>query len=292
MTTLAEDPNVAKFEREAERNRAELSQTVGELREKISDTVSPAAVKREVKEYVQHSGEQLIETIRRKAYENPLQAIAVAAGIGYPLWRMFANVPVPVLMVGAGIALARPGAADRVGKSGTPPITDAVHGVTGAIHHGAEKASDMMTGAADQVTSSVKGAPESVQAGIGEVAGSVVQAAHSSADKALETVDRYPFVVGAIGLSIGALLGAAIPRTSAETELVGELSEDVQDRAREMMSRGVQAAKGAASEVYDTVAQEANKQGLTGEKMRESARELKDQVVARVSEKSSKGSSE
>ena len=143
-----------------------------------------------------------------------------------------------------------------------------------------------MTGAAEQVTSSVKGATESVQASISEAAASAVQAAQSSADKTLDTLDRYPLIVGAIGLGVGALLGAAIPRTSAETELVGELSEDVQDRARGMVSTGMEAAKRAATEVYNTAAQEADSQGLTSEQMRESARALKDKVVAEVSETS------
>jgi ElaB/YqjD/DUF883 family membrane-anchored ribosome-binding protein len=272
VPSVNENPRVAKFERDAERNRAELSETVGDLKDKITETVSPAALKREVKDYVQQSGAQLVETIQRKAYDNPLQAIAVAAGLGYPLWRMFANVPIPILMAGAGIALARP-SRERSG------LQQARASTTSIAKHTTGKVSEAMAEATDQITSGVKDATESIEATIGGAAASTVRGAQVSADEVLNAVDRYPLVVGAIGVGLGALIGAAIPRSSAETELVGDLSDEVQGRAGEIVKGGVDAAKEAASEVYRKAAEEADKQGLTGEQMREGARNIQDQLL-------------
>jgi len=284
VTNVGDDPQVAKFEREAERNRAELSQTVGNLRDKITETVSPAAVKQEVKDYVQQSGEQLIETLRRKAYENPLQAVAVAAGLGYPLWRVVANMPLPVLMVGAGIALARPGSQTPAGgvlDAGMERVKNRARGATSTVQDAAASASDAVASAASQLGSSVTSAAEGARSSIGEAAASTVEAAQTSANEILNAVDRYPLIVGGIGLAIGALIGTAIPRTSAETEMVGELSGEVQGRAREMMKTGADAVQKVASEVYDEAAQEADKQGLTGQKMRDGALDLQDQVLGK-----------
>jgi len=208
---------------------------VGDLSGRISD--APAAIKGEIKDYMQKSGEQIIDTLRRKAYENPLQAIALGAGVGYPLWRVFSNVPLPVLMVGAGIALARPGTKNDNGSRVTSRPG---------------KASEMASDAAAKVASSVQGAAESVQASVGQAASSATEAAQASADQVSEVIDRYPLLVGAIGLGIGALIGAAIPSTRAETELVGELAGDVQGRAREMMTSGLEATQKAASDVLSS----------------------------------------
>jgi hypothetical protein len=265
VTTVDDDPQVERLEKQAERDRAELSETVGDLRDKISDTVSPAAIKQEVKDYVRESGEQLIETIRRRAYENPLQAVAVGAGLAYPLWRVIANVPVPVLMAGAGLALMR---------SGTSPATNKTGYATAAMHDTAKKTSDTIADAASALSHTVAGAADRMRTGIGDAS----EAAQASGEEIAHAIDRYPLIAGAIGLSIGALIGAAIPRTSAETELVGELSEDVQDRAREVMKSGAHTVKTAAAEVYQKAAQAADEQGLTGEQLREGLRDLQDQI--------------
>ena len=102
-----------ELERDAERTRADLAHTVDELRSRISDTasdirerVSPAAIKQDVKDYVQHTGQQFYHTIESRARENPLQAVAIAAGLAYPVWRIVASMPVPILLIGAGIALS------------------------------------------------------------------------------------------------------------------------------------------------------------------------------------------
>jgi ElaB/YqjD/DUF883 family membrane-anchored ribosome-binding protein len=250
VANVSDDPEVVKLEREAERNRAELSQTVGNLRDKLADTMSPAAIKEEVKDYVHESGEQLIETLRRKAYENPLQAVAVAAGMGYPLWRMLANVPLPVLMVGAGVALTRSGTsagmnAHSVARQPTDSVQDAV-----------AAASQAATDTTDELASRVTAAAERVRSSAGD-------AAQTAAEEALKAADRYPLIVGGIGLAIGALVGAAIPRSSTETQLVGELSGEVQERARDMMQSGVEAAQRVASDVYEEAAKEAKAQGLS-----------------------------
>ena len=110
-------PNsMEELERDAERTRADLAHTVDEIRSRISDTasdirerVSPAAIKQDVKDYVHQSGQQLYHTIETRARENPLQTVAIAAGLAYPVWRIVSSMPVPVLLIGAGIALSNRG---------------------------------------------------------------------------------------------------------------------------------------------------------------------------------------
>ena len=97
-----EDRTMRQLEREAERNRAELVNTVEELRERVT----PAQVKEDVKQYATQTGQHFAVNIVEKARENPLQAAAVAALVGYPVWHMLRSIPVPVMLLGAGALLA------------------------------------------------------------------------------------------------------------------------------------------------------------------------------------------
>lgn len=89
--------NVDQIRRDAERARAELTSTVQQLRDSVSDAASdvrhrfaPATLK-----------DDLIETAAR----NPLQTAAVGALVAWPALRLVRSIPLPVLMIGAGLFL-------------------------------------------------------------------------------------------------------------------------------------------------------------------------------------------
>ena len=107
-----QDVSVDELRRRSERTRADLTATVHELKDKVGDTanelksaVSPANIKQEIKTYVREQGDSFVESARRKAQENPLQAIAVGAAIAYPAWGLLRAIPTPLLMIGAGLWL-------------------------------------------------------------------------------------------------------------------------------------------------------------------------------------------
>ena len=110
MATEAEGQSLSELERQAERTRADLIHTVDELH----DRVSPQAIKQEMRAYAREASQDLIHNLERRARENPLQTVAVAAGLAYPAWRFIANIPAPILLIGAGLALSQVGA--RLGQ--------------------------------------------------------------------------------------------------------------------------------------------------------------------------------
>src|SRR3954452_2695882 len=72
------EPSVAELRRDADRTRAHLTGTVEELRSQVADTatyvrdaVSPATIKRQVKDYVRGSSEDMLQSLQRRARENP-----------------------------------------------------------------------------------------------------------------------------------------------------------------------------------------------------------------------------
>jgi ElaB/YqjD/DUF883 family membrane-anchored ribosome-binding protein len=100
-----EGASLRRLEREAEINRAELVNTVDELRSRVTESVSPENIKQDVKEYIGRTSQDLIENLKERARENPLQAVAIGAAVALPAWRLLRNVPISVLLLGAGIAL-------------------------------------------------------------------------------------------------------------------------------------------------------------------------------------------
>src|SRR5581483_1082197 len=76
------------------------------------------------------SAERLIE----KARENPLQAVAIGAGIAYPLLAVARSIPAPVLMIGAGLFLM----GSRTGQSLTQGLADQGAAAADRLSEGAD----------------------------------------------------------------------------------------------------------------------------------------------------------
>lgn len=111
-----------QIKRETEQTRAGLTDTVEQLRTSVLETasdirqrISPDAIKAEVSDYIKSRGERLINDVTAAARRNPMQAVAVGASVAYSLLRLARTIPLPVLMVGAGLFFA----GSKTGQSAT-----------------------------------------------------------------------------------------------------------------------------------------------------------------------------
>ncbi len=123
----AEPRSLQQIKRETEQTRAGLTDTVEELRTSVTETVSdirerirPEAIKAEVSDYIKGRGEQLLNDVTAAARRNPMQAVAVGASVAYPLLRLARAIPLPILMVGAGLFLA----GSKTGQAATQKASD------------------------------------------------------------------------------------------------------------------------------------------------------------------------
>ncbi|MGI8527682.1 MAG: hypothetical protein ACR2K5_16220 [Pseudolabrys sp.] len=106
------EPSVDALRQNSERTRAALTVTVEKLRDKVGDTsaelktaFSPAHIKNEIRTYVRDERDNIVQSLKRRAQNNPLQAAAVGAALAYPAWGLLRAVPAPLLMIGAGLWL-------------------------------------------------------------------------------------------------------------------------------------------------------------------------------------------
>src|SRR4051812_11162784 len=119
--------SLQQIKRETEQTRAGLTDTVEQLRTSVADTASdirqrirPEAIKAEVSDYIRSRGEQLLDDVTAAARRNPMQAVAIGASVAYPLLRMARAVPLPVLMIGAGLFFA----GSKTGQAASQKATD------------------------------------------------------------------------------------------------------------------------------------------------------------------------
>jgi hypothetical protein len=199
--------------------------------------------------------------------ENPLQAMAIATVIAYPLWRVIGRIPAPVLLMGAGVALSRRGHSDGYGAEAKP--YDGSSGRRGVT----EKLSDAASGIADKASDTledVRGmASEKVasyQSGREAAAGAATQIEDTynrARDNVIDLLDRYPMLTGVVAFAAGSLLASSLPVTSQEKRLLGNVSDDVRRRTQDLAAEGFDQAKVAARQIYDETASQVREQGLT-----------------------------
>src|SRR5882757_5274199 len=109
----ADTRSLQQIKHETEQTRAGLTDTVEQLKTSVAETasdirhrISPEVIKAEVSGYIKSRGEQLLNDVTSAARRNPMQAVAVGASVAYPLLRLARAIPLPVLMVGAGLFFA------------------------------------------------------------------------------------------------------------------------------------------------------------------------------------------
>ena len=141
------NPSLRELKLETEQTRASLTQTVEQLRTSVADTasdirqrISPDAIKAEVSDYIKSRGEQLLNDVTAAARRNPMQAVAVGASFAYPLLRLARAIPLPVLMVGAGLFFA----GSKTGQSATQKASDVVSDLSDEVVRRAREFGDQV----------------------------------------------------------------------------------------------------------------------------------------------------
>jgi ElaB/YqjD/DUF883 family membrane-anchored ribosome-binding protein len=254
--------SVEELRRESERSRAELAATVDQLRERISDTaedirhkVSPQHIKSEVSDYVSHKTQSWVEAIKQRAMENPMQAIATSTAVAVPVLRLARGSSLPLLMIGAGLALTSKTVRDRAAEV----AAQATSTVSDKFRSGMDAAKDTAAAAKD--------------------------AAATAPARARQVIGDNAALIGGLGIAIGAIIAAALPQTKAETKVMGQASDSVKQAAGEAAQSGFEAAKDATMSAADAAAKSVSEADLGGhasrmtQNMTDKLKEAADDVV-------------
>jgi hypothetical protein len=82
-------------------------------------------------------------------------------------------------------------------------------------------------------------------------------------------LQEHPLVLGSIGLAIGAALGAGLPPTRREDELMGEKRDELLEQAKETGREQLDKAKRIAAATQEATQEEAQRSDLVSETAKE-----------------------
>jgi hypothetical protein len=226
--------SLQQIKRETEQTRAGLTDTVEQLRTTVADTasdirqrISPDAIKAEVSGYIRSRGEQLLDDVTAAARRNPMQAVAIGASIAYPLLRMARAIPLPVLMVGAGLFFA----GSKTGQAAS------------------QKAMDMASDLSDEVQRRA----HDVRDQLGESAAAAKAFASDNLDRLRDTVSgtdvgQVANQVNSAANRVGATLASG---SDSLRDKAAALTNSAADQASDLKDRTIRAVGSAASSVQD-----------------------------------------
>jgi len=235
-----------QIDQESRKNPDELEREIDQKRERIEDLVgalesrlSPGQLFDQALSYTKgHSGE-FAHNLGNTLKANPVPAVLTSVGL---LWLALGQnrTPAPA-------------------TTGTP-LQDKLSGALDSVANGAGHTRDSLNRGSHDVRDKVTGLGESVSAKASEtgerLSDTAAQAKDTLADQAqqlkgtFETLLReQPLVVGALGIALGALLGAALPRTETEDRALGKHSDKLTAKAKQAASSGYEQVKAAGQDV-------------------------------------------
>lgn len=158
-----------------------------------------------------------------------------------------------------GVRSAARGAADSV-RSAADGVRSAASSAAGTVRSAAHDAGETVSDGASHLMETADRLGHEMLTGVARKG----RAASSAASDAL---DKEPLAIGALGLLLGAVLGATLPASEFEEEHLGPHARKLREGAEDLAERGLKGASTVASETisktYETVQEEADRRGLT-----------------------------
>jgi hypothetical protein len=269
--------SLQQIKRETEQTRAGLTDTVEQLKTSVTETasdirhrISPEAIKAEVSGYIKSRGEQLLNDVTSAARRNPMQAVAVGASVAYPLLRVARAIPLPVLMVGAGLFFA----GSKTGQATSQKASDVAADVSGEVARRLremgdrvqETASAARTSASEQFdrvssavadgTNQVRGVADAAEAavtsnsqkiadGAGSVGAIISERANNLKDDGL----------GLAGSAAATGQDIASSATAAARSAIDTVADTGMDAARTIRNKASDASDRAGKTIFQTIEQ-------------------------------------
>jgi hypothetical protein len=229
--------SVEELRRDSEQSRAQLAATVDRLREQIADTaedirykVSPENIKAEVSGFISHKTHGWMDALKQQAMDNPMQAIAAGTAIAVPAMRLARGFPLPLLMIGAGLALSSKTVRDRAAEAAAPGI-DKAREVIGETTERAQSLGDGMRKAMSHAERQAAGMAGETRESAGEMADAASGMAGDLRDRAAQAAD------------------AVADKVRSGVDAASEMAKEHMERVRSTATNAASAVPATASKV-------------------------------------------
>jgi Protein of unknown function (DUF3618) len=259
-----------QLEIEAEETRVQIASTLDELRSRIT----PGQLLDQALDYARdRGGGAFLHNLGRDVVDNPIPVALVGSGVA---WLAIAGRRSPGGSAGApetaaasaqdAVSAARESAdqtardwaartgsvasdlGDRAGEMGMR-VRDAAGGAMSALGDTASSAYAATAGTSQRTTDV-----------IGNTAAAVRSNAAAGGQNIMDFFQEQPLVLAGLGLALGAVLGAALPRTDVEDRLMGEASDHAKDETAALAKQQLDKGKAVAEQAWDAARPEAERQ--------------------------------
>jgi hypothetical protein len=220
----------AALERDSEEIRADMDRTLDALERKFSPGQVLDRSMSAIREHGPELANQLLDSVKR----NPLPILLTAAGL---VWL--------------AVSETRPSSAAENHKGARNPLRSRVRSdfanasqsqglksrIRARVHAAGDRlhtTTDRLRFSKDAVLNRVTGALENPR-----------EQTQLAQQKVSRLLDEQPLVLGAVGLAVGAIVGAAIPTTQYENRVLGRAREQALAKARELGERQYETLRGA-----------------------------------------------
>jgi hypothetical protein len=247
-----------EIEREVEATRGDLDRTVEAIKEKMT----PGQLVDEVMDAMGGPVQEMAANLGAQVRANPLPLALIGAGVAWLIFGRGSSSSYdeqrsfrPSRRLDRDLADFEPDYDTGPDSGYLSAETDGdgrIDRMKDAARDGADKARRAMSSAKATVAEKTQAARQ--RAG---------EYAQRGRDAYMDTLDREPLIVGAVGFAVGAAIGAAIPSTPLEDRYVGPLRDRALDKGRLRARQGLDQAKDVARKTVDSVRDEANRQGVT-----------------------------
>ncbi len=242
-----EQVEVAEIRAEIEETRLEMGGTLNEL----GDRLEPGHLVEQAKENVREATIGRVEE--------------TAKGMSDMVMDTIKRNPIPAAMAGAGLALLWANRSSGHNGHSVDRRYSTYYGTTtsygqaqpypyGQQSQGSEGIGDKVGGAASKVGDTVGQVGENVGQTVGQIGQNVGQTAGQVGQNVGQTVgqwgnqvDRFmqasPLAMGAIAVGAGALIGAILPETPQEQQMLGDASRTVGETVRDTVDQAASKAE-------------------------------------------------
>jgi len=260
------DKSAAELEVDAQAARARVAETADSIRSRMS----PGQLIDEFTGlFTGGDGATALNNLKGQIRDNPLPMALVGTGLAWLM--MGGNRPAGNDSSATGSDIGSPGRAPR--PRSTPgsqsnwsdrgdPDNAAGTGVLDSVKSATAGAADAAVQAMDAARATVSDATDDIRDKAGEYTAAAGDLAQQARQSVHDVFQREPLVMAALGLAVGTAIGAMLPSTAIEDEQFGRYRDKLGEAAEDLMDKSVESAKEVAAGAYQTVKEEADRQGL------------------------------
>jgi hypothetical protein len=261
-SSVTKDTPPEVLEADIARTRKQMSGTVSEIQERLS----PAHLKDETKEKLREStvdrwkdaasrfgtaakerGANAMDTIRSSQAWDTIKNSST--------WDAVKSNPLPVIMIGAGVAWLVFNRNRGVTNSASEAMSS-LSNKAGELSDTAQAKMSELSGQAKQAGSEFAG---KASRSASRISASARDRARMASSRLGDMLQENPLGIALAALSIGALAGFSIPESGKERQMMGSASDALLSRAKETAQHAFQKAQHAAERAVQTAGEEFKK---------------------------------